>query len=170
VADTLVAVGRVIGAHGLKGELKVVPLTDWPDRIGEIRSVYLSAGRGETGGLFEIEKVRGTPKVLFVKLHGIEDRKQAESLTGHDLRIRRSECAALPENAYYIFELKGLAVETADGGKIGTVVDILRLPAQDMLVVRRKREEILIPMVKKFVRKIDIPSGKITVEYIEGLL
>jgi 16S rRNA processing protein RimM len=112
----------------------------------------------------------GTPKAILVKLRGIEDRSQAESLTGHDLRIRRSECATLPENAYFIFELKGLAVETVEGEKIGTVADVLRLPAQDMLVVRRKREEILIPMVKKFVRKIDIPSGKIMVESIEGLL
>jgi 16S rRNA processing protein RimM len=164
-----VAVGRVRGAHGIRGEIKAIPLTDWPERIHEIRSVFLSGDAEEQGMWFEIERVRGSRKQILLKLRGVDDRNKAESFKSFWLQIPQAECKPLPENEYYIFDLKGLLVETAEGEAIGTVTDVLKLPIQDVLVVDRNGKEVLIPMVKDFIKRVDIPSGKVVIDFIEGL-
>jgi 16S rRNA processing protein RimM len=164
-----VAVGRVVGAHGLRGEVKTVPLNDRPERILEIRSVFLSGEAEILGERFDVEHARRADKLVLLKFRGVDDRNRAETLKGYWLNDPNGEVKPLAENEYYIFDLKGLLAETAEGRAIGRVVDVLKLPAQDALVVDRNGEEILIPMVKELVKRVDVPAGKVVIDFIEGL-
>jgi 16S rRNA processing protein RimM len=105
-----------------------------------------------------------------LKLKGVDDRTAAERVSGRWIRIPRSECGSLPAGSFYFFELVGLRVVTPDGEAIGTVREVLRAPAQDLLVIDRNGGEVLVPMVREWVRSVDPEAGVVTVESIEGLI
>jgi 16S rRNA processing protein RimM len=167
--ESLVAVGRIAAAHGLKGEVKAVPLTDAPERFLEIQSVFVTSdGAGETRR-YEVESVREGGRHFLVKLAGVDDRNSAESLRGAWLGIPQSERRAPPDGAFYPDQLSGLNVETETGEAVGTVIDVLRTGAQDLLSIDREGREILIPMVKELILRVDLDSRKVVIASIEGL-
>lgn len=167
----MVAVGRVAGSHGIRGELNVEPLTDWPERIQDIRSVFLS---GDGGGWRGVERARmagsHSRRRAIVKLGGVDDRDAADACLNRLLSIRRTECRPLEDGSFYIFELVGSRVFTSAGEFLGTVKDVLRLPSHQVLVVERRGGEILIPLAKAVVKEILPGEGKVVIEPIEGLL
>jgi 16S rRNA processing protein RimM len=167
--ETLVAVGRIVAAHGLRGELKVFPLTDSPERLPRMRSVFVYGEEPGASESFEIESVRTGGDHVLVKLRGVDGRNAAESMRGRWLGIPQSERRSPPDNAFYPDQLIGLRAETADGVPIGTVTGVLPYPAQALLSVDRNGSEVLIPMVKEIIKKVDIPSGIVVIDSIEGL-
>ena len=167
--ETFVSIGRIVRPHGIRGEVKVTPLTDWPERIKEYGSLYME--RGEGGGKWvEIEKGRVQGNQVILKISRIDDKKVAESLRGAELKIQGDKIIPPPEGSYYIFDLIGLEVTTTEGKRIGSVVDILRMPAQDVYVVDANGREVLIPAVKAFIKRVDIQGGEIVIRVVEGLL
>jgi len=167
--ESLVAVGRIVAAHGLKGEVKAVALTDSPERLREIRSVFVSREGSAGAELVKIASVRENGRQWLVKLDGVDDRTGAEALRGAWLSIPGSDRRNPPEGAYYPDQLAGLRVETETGEAVGTVSDVLRTGAQDLLAVDREGREILIPMVKALIKRVDLDSGKVVIDSIEGL-
>ncbi|MBN2202113.1 16S rRNA processing protein RimM [bacterium] len=165
-----VSIGRISAAHGLRGELKAFPLTHDPERFKTLRTVWLADGDEEPGERHAVESVRLSGSFALIKLKGIDDRTAAESVTGRWIRIRRSQCRTLPAGSYYLFELIGLKAVTAAGETVGTVREVLKAPGQDILVIDREGEDVLVPMVKEWIRSVDPPAGIVTVTTIEGLI
>jgi len=163
-------VGRISGAHGIRGELNAISLTDQPERFRTLRTVFLAEGDSDPGERYEVEGVRFSGKYALLKLKGLDDRTAAESVGGRWIRIPQSECGPLPAGSYYFFELIGLTVVTIDGETIGTVREVLRAPGQDLLVIDREGGEVLVPMVKEWIRSVTPKAGTVTVESIEGLV
>ncbi len=164
------SVGRVTGAHGLRGELKVFPLTDDPERFKRLRMVWLADGDEEPGKRHAVESVRLSGAFVLIKLKGIDDRTVAESVAGRWIRIARSLSRPLPAGSYYLFELIGLKAVTAAGETVGMVREVLKAPGQDLLVIDREGEELLVPMVKEWIRSVDPRAGLVTIATIEGLI
>ena len=168
-ADCLISVGRIARPHGIRGEVKVTPLTDWPERYEEFRSVYMGS-EDHVGEWVDIERARIQGGRIILKLSGIDDRTQAEALRGTILKVREEMCSALPDGSYRIFHLIGLGVSTTMGEQIGTLVDVMKMPSQDVYVIDAGGKEILIPAVKKFIKQIDVQNKVMIIEPIEGLL
>ncbi|MGD8238751.1 MAG: ribosome maturation factor RimM [Armatimonadota bacterium] len=158
-------VGKVVGAHGVGGELKVLPLTDFPEHIYELERVLLAAPDGP-GTVTEIDAIRAHKNVLLVKLACVPDRTTAEALRGATLAIKRSMGAPLPEGHYYIDDIIGLRVVTTDGEVVGDITDVLRTGANDVYVTER----VLIPAIPDVVKSVDLEAGQLTIEPMEGLL
>lgn len=164
-----VSIGYISGAHGIKGELKITPATDDPSRFDLLDSVNLFSPSGRPKK-FEIEQVRYHSKFVLLKLKSINSRNDAEFLRGYDCKIRREDCLELPPDHYYQFELIGLEVQSVDGQYIGTVEDILEMPANDVYVVKNKTQEVLIPATKNIVKQVDLDRGVIFIELLDGLV
>ncbi len=167
-SDKLVAIGRVIKARGIRGELKVKLLSDFPERFKELRCVKLELKNGEIKS-FKIEKTRIAGHFVIVKLNGIENRDTAETLRGLYLSVPMDEAVPLEKNSFYIFELENMEVFESDGRKIGSVIGVEQYPANDVLVVGTETEDLMIPAVKEFVKKIDVDKRQIIVGLPEGL-
>ena len=167
--ESLVAVGRVGAAHGLCGEVKAIPLTDSPERMFESRSFFIFGDGPGAAESYGVESVRKGGRQVLIKLRGVDDRNAAESLRGRWIGIPQSERRPPPDNAFYPDQLIGLRAETSDGKLIGTVTGVLTYPAQNLLSVDRDGKEVLIPMVKEFIKKVDIPAGKVIIDSVEGL-
>jgi len=174
----MIAIGRITRPHGLKGAVRVTPLTDTPDRFRRLRQVVVERPDG-TQVTLAVESVSGSADATLLKFRGIDSSEQAGDLRGAFLLVRREDAPALPEDTFYVFDLIGYDVLTGDGQVVGSLSDVLRFPANDAYVVRLHPgrcvgpspgpEEVLIPAVKDFVR-IDPENRRIVVRGIEELL
>ena len=166
----LVAVGRITGVHGIKGEVAVLSLTDFPERLEEGEEVLVEPPGGEAAAR-RILSSRGHKNRLLLLFEGVPDRNAAEALRGGWLRVREADLRPLPAGRHYRHDLIGMAVFTAAGEEIGAVREIMEIgPERLILVVRGPRGETLIPFVEAMVPAVDAAARRITVELPEGLL
>lgn len=164
----LVAIGRIGGAHGVRGQVRVLPFTDFPEHLKRVRRAYLGEPPRPVGVQFT-----GSVRVglLLCSIEGIADREAAASLSGQVLLLPKSELAPLPAGHFYVFELIGLAVVSPAGEHLGKLADVERGAASDIYVLdlpdgRQAR----VPAVKAFVEAIDPAAGRIVIRPIPGLL
>ena len=165
-----VVVARVGRALGVKGDLLVDVLTDEPERRLIAGAEVHVMGSGRT---LRIESERPHGGRLCLHFVGVDDRSTAESLTGSMLEAERPE-GERPDDPdeYYDDALVGLEVVTEAGERVGSVTEVLHLPAQDVLAVRATPDspEILVPFVSELVPVVDIEAARIVIRPPEGLL
>lgn len=171
-AGRFVAVARVLAPHGVRGELRVEPLTDYPERLAELGACRLRWADGRVQPVWAEGARRGPGKSLLLKLRGIEDRTRAESLRGALVEIPEDSVRPLPEGHYYLFQIVGLPVFDEEGRLLGRVREIRRSRAHDIWVVslRAPRGRVLwLPAVREVVREVDLEQGRIVVRPPPGL-
>ena len=159
-----VAIGRVGAPWGVRGAVRVVPLTDSRELFAPGRGVTVSGQRRT------IASARWQKGIVSLRLSGTDDREAAEALRGRLLAVAESELLPLPEGQYYRFQLIGLAVVSTDGEELGRVTDVLSTGANDVYVVRGDRGELLLPATDEVVREIDLEKGRMLIEALPGLL
>lgn len=162
------AIGRIVKPFGVRGEVAVEPLTDEVERFSLLRTVLVGAQDGAKRQM-EVARVRTTGGRVRLALAGVEDRSMAEELRGMFLFVTPEQRIKLPASRHFVHQLIGLAVVGEQGEELGTLVEVLKLPAHDVYVVRNERGEIMIPAVEEFVRGIDAAAGVMTVRLIEGM-
>jgi len=165
------AVGQIVGPHGIKGEVKVAPLTDFPERFRAGNRVFLGVTTGETDATpTEIAAARPHQDRWLVLFSDIKDRNAAESLRDQYILIPEEEAMPLGEHENYAHDLIGLDVETADGQALGKLVEILFTPANDVYIVRGPQGETLVPATREVVLQVDLAAKRMTIALPEGLL
>jgi 16S rRNA processing protein RimM len=164
-----VTVGRIGRAHGIRGEVSVEVRTDSP----EIRFVVGAqlATEPEHSGPLTIRRTRWHSGRLLVSFDGVRDRSGAEALRGVLLlsEIDANERPADPEE-YFDHQLLGLRAVTSQGNDVGEVTDVLHLPDQDLLVIGRGDNEVLVPFVSAIVPEIDVAGRRMVIDPPRGLL
>jgi 16S rRNA processing protein RimM len=169
-----ITIGQISKVRGIKGEMVVVSLTDDPKRFSELEKVFLSKDEKITE--FVVEKVRTELKtkklkeMVLLKLKGVESPEEAKKLVGSFLEIEKEDVIKLPEGRYFIFDIIGLKVITTEEKEIGTVKEVISLPANDVYVVQGEKKEYDIPALKEVVKKIDLERKVMIIEPKEGLL
>lgn len=168
-----VAIGEAVAPHALRGELRVLPLTDFPERFAAITQVFLGLPGGEPGGKpVAVERACPQGRFFLVKLAGVDTVEAAEKLRGRLLFVPRDAVAPLPEGRFYVFDLVGLTVADEQGTVLGEVVEVLENPANDLFVVRPPDggRELLLPALKSVVQEIDLAGGRMVVRLLPGLV
>jgi len=163
--DTLV-VGVFVGAHGLRGEVKLRPLTEFPERLPRLRELRfrLPDGREEMRAVVSTRQHR---EMLLVTLEGVGDREAADALRGAEVLMDAADAPPLPEGRYYVHQLLGLRVVTPDGEELGRITEVLPYPANDVYVAGRY----LIPATHDAVLRLAPEEGVVVVrsrDYLEG--
>jgi 16S rRNA processing protein RimM len=163
------AIGRVIRAHGIRGEISVSVLTDFPERFETTAWVYL--GDEFEAEPYRLENYRWHKKNLLLTLAGVADRTQADRLKGQLVQVPIEEAVPLPQGSYYLYQLFDLQVVTTAGQHLGVITDILETNANDVYVIQDEAQrEILLPAIPEVVKEIDLEKKQMTVELIEGLI
>lgn len=163
-----ITVARVSKPHGCHGEMRVWPLTDFPDRFFSMRRVMVE--KGADCREMEVEGVRRHGSSVLMKLAGVDDPETARTYQGARLVVTRDELVPLPEDNYYVFDLVGLKVCTGEGRELGVLTDVIRTAAHDVWVVDRPGgRPLLIPALKRVVRRVDPPRGRVEVDLPPGL-
>jgi 16S rRNA processing protein RimM len=156
--DEGLVVGRIVGTHGIRGEVKILPLTDFPERIGEYRQVRLRWPDGKEEE-HEIVAARPHKNVMLAKLKGFTDINQVERFRDAEVWVPGERLAPLPEGHFYIHEILGMRVVTASGEEIGPVTQVIRSPANDVYVAGG----LMVPATQDAVERIDPEAGVIVV-------
>ena len=165
-------VGRIAKAHGITGEVVVDVRTDDPEaRFVAGTTLVRRDRRGRPAPPVTIESVRPHGGRLLVRLRGVADRDAAEALRGDLLLIDSADLPGITDpDEFYDHQLEGLAVRTADGRAVGTVVEVLHTGAGELLAVRTDSgREVLVPFVRAIVTSVSIPAGTVEIDPPEGL-
>jgi len=167
-SDALVAIGRVAKPRGVQGEVNLVPMTDFPERFEALESVLIEKFDGSRVRL-RVEGFSAYGSRMAIKFAGYDSPEAVAALKGAHLLIRRDEAHPLPDDTFYVFDIVGMEVTTEAGDPIGRVTDVLTLPGNDVYVVDRDGEELLLPAARDLIR-IDTDAGRIVVKSLEGLV
>ena len=162
-------VGVIVKTHGIRGEVKVYPTTDSPDRFDEVREIILKQNNHTR--YLEVEKARYFRNLVILKFKGIDSINDVEAFRGAELYVDRKYGVPLEEGEYYIADIIGLKVITDDGNELGTVRDVLETGANDVYIVDAPSgKEILLPAIRQCILNVDLTQDIMTVHLLEGLL
>ncbi|MBP5185774.1 MAG: 16S rRNA processing protein RimM [Clostridiales bacterium] len=163
-------IGKLGGAHGVRGEVKVIPLTDDVRRFSSLKECMIFDEKENLKKTLSVEKSRVDDSRTLIKFEGIDDRDEVAKLTGSFIGVSREDAVKLPEGRYFIADLIGLTVVDESRGDLGTIKDIINSGASDIIIVKRKgKNELLIPYLNAIVKNVDLSSGKMDVVLPEGL-
>lgn len=162
-----IEIGKIVAAHGIRGEVRILNWSEDPNRFASLERVYLSGSEAP----YKVEKARPNGTVSIVKLAGVETRNDADALRGRMVFITEEDLPELPEDVWYVRDLIGLTVVDADTGEtVGTLAEVIQNTAQDIYRIEREGAgDVLVPVVEEFVKDVDLAAGTVRIHFIEGM-
>ena len=160
-----IVIGKIVAPHGVRGEFRIMPLTDQPQRYAKMKIVHLDDGRDLT-----VVSVRQHKNVYLMMVKEITNMDEAEALRGRQLVISPKELPALPKGQFYVRDILGFAVESPDGEAFGTVKDVISPGSTDVFVIASPTgEEILLAAIKENILTIDWAEHKVVAKLPEWI-
>ena len=160
--DSYLVVGEILKPQGVRGELKLRPITCDPMRFDGLHTVYT-----ERDGAYVKTGIRVTrieTDAVYLMMDGVRDRDDAEKMRGQLLYVDRAHAVKLPKDAEFICDLIGCEAKDETGATIGTLRDVLQPGAGDVYVFRGPRGEVLVPALKSVVLEVDVKNKKMLLD------
>ena len=162
-------IGQIVNTNGLKGFLKVKPLTDDITRFEDLETIYLQKATEFIE--FKIQEVKYVKNMVLLKLEGIDDITEAEKYKNFYIKINRKDAVELDEDSYFIIDIIGCEVFTEENQKLGKVVDVFPTGSNDVYTVKNEEgKEILLPAIADVIKDVDVKNKKIVIHLMEGLI
>lgn len=166
--ESRVRIGQVVKTQGIRGQVRV--LTDKESTaLSPGREVFLKGEKGEEKRL-TVASARGKGATTILSFLEINEVAQAEQLVGASVYVEEKNLPVLPADEFYAFQLLGLEVQTEKGSFLGRVEEILPTGSNDVFVVRKDGEEVLIPAIEEVVIRVDLQNRVIVIRPLAGLL
>jgi len=162
-------IGAIASVHGVRGEVKVFPTTDEPEKFKRLKSVMLKTEKEQRE--VKLQSARFFKNMAIVKLEGIESPEEAQKYRGATLWISREQAVPLRKDEYYRADLIGLKAVTEEGEELGILTDVLETGANDVYeVTLQDKSKVLFPAIKSCILEVAPEKGFMTVHVMEGLL
>lgn len=166
--EDLLQVGAIAQTHGIRGEVKVFPMTDDVRRFQKLKEIILDTGREKM--TLEIEGVKYFKKFVILKFKGIDNINDIERYKGKALYVTRENAVKLGRDEYFIADLIDLEVYDEDGNYLGVLTNVIETGANDVYEVRfEDGREVLFPAIKQCILDIDMENRKMKVHIMDGL-
>jgi 16S rRNA processing protein RimM len=169
VKDDRVVIGRVVKPHGLRGEVVVEPLTDFPERFVEDLSMQGDLD-GRQPRTLTIETVRWHGGRALVGFAGVRTVDEAEALRDTELSVAASETAPRPEGFVFHYEVEGCVAVDTKGNELGKVAELADVAGRALLVLETPRGEREVPFTSPIVVSVDLPARRVILDPPKGLL
>lgn len=162
-------IGKIVNTSGLKGLLKISPLTDDITRFEDLDIIYIQKAKDLIE--FKIQEVKYSKNMVLLKLEGIDTIEEAEKYRNCYIKINREDAVELEDNSYFIVDIIGSEVFTEEGEDLGKVVDVFQTGSNDVYTVKNlEGKEILLPAIEDVIKNIDIENKKIVIHLMDGLI
>lgn len=168
-----VRIGKIVGCHGIRGDVKVRPSSDDANWAGQIKDVLLQDAKSGQQTPMRIQHARHQGPLVVLHFTGIDDRNQAEPLVGSLLYAAMDSLRKPEEDEYWVDDLIGLdVVDLQTNRKRGTVKDLLSSGGQDFLEIQLEdsSQTVVIPFISKFFPTVDVPNKTISVDLLGDFL
>lgn len=163
------AVACIVRPHGLKGEVKVIQLSDDPYRIFSLKDIFIVSKNGEVRQSC-VRKVRPVRGGYAVTLANIKTASDAQKVVGCYISVPEDEVPVLGRDAWYHFEIIGIEVFTTDGACLGKIEEIISTGSNDVYVVRDEEHEYLIPAIRDVIKEVDTKRQRMVIAVMDGLI
>lgn len=162
-------VGKIVNTHGIRGEVRVMPTTDFVEkRFKKGQDLYLQKGAEPLK--LTVENARQHKGFVLVKFVGYDNINDVQNFRDHELMVSAEDQQPLDDGQYYYHQIIGLSVQTVDGENLGTIKEILSPGANDVWVVQRpNQKDLLLPVIDDVVKEVNLEAQLVTVELMEGL-
>lgn len=163
--NDILELGRIVNTHGIKGEIKIQPWCDDPEIFDSLEYLYINSEK------YKIIQTRPHKNCVITKLDGVDNIDSAEMLRNRIVTVEREMLGELPEGTYYIADIEGLEVKTADGRVLGKIKEIIKTGSNDVYVIDNDtKKPYLIPVIDQVVKEVNIDGGYVLIELMEGLI
>lgn len=167
--EDLLKVGIISSTHGIRGEVKVFPTTDDPQRFKKLKNILLDSGKEKRN--LKIQSVKFFKQFVILKFEEIDDINDVEKYKGSSLYVTRDQAVKLKKDEYFIADLIGLTVTAEEEKLEGTLKDVMETGANDVYVIElTDGRELLLPAIKECVLSVDIEKGEMKIRLLDGLL
>ncbi|WP_031553000.1 ribosome maturation factor RimM [Oribacterium sp. FC2011] len=164
-------VGTIVTTHGLKGEVKVYPTTDEPERFFDLKKVWLDrSGKMENMLQLEVENVRFSKNLALVKFKEYDSIDDVMAIRKGELYVDRADAIPLAEGEYFVGDIIGCKVLDENDTELGTVKEFIETGAHDVMLVKTEGKDLMIPYCDPFILEKAPEEGYIRVHLIPGLL
>ncbi|WP_036728855.1 ribosome maturation factor RimM [Peptoniphilus mikwangii] len=159
-------IGKIINTRGIKGEVKIFPLTSSVHRFSDLITVFIGKNLEE----FEVSNVSYDDRFVYLKFKNIDNINDVLRFKDEFLYIDDADRIELEENTFFINDIIGCKVFDLNDNELGEIKDVIENPVNDLYLLKSETGESLIPAVSQFVKKIDIDNKIIVIDPIEGLI
>lgn len=154
-----ITVGQIVAPHGVRGDVRIYPNTDFPERFLHMKHGYID------GVKYEITQARFHKHVILLKFAGVNDRNGAEQLLKKEIQVPREELVPLKAGQYYVFDMIGLSVYDLQDQYLGKLSDVMQTGSNDVYVVTQDDgSELLLAAIKEVVKSVDLKQKKMVVD------
>jgi 16S rRNA processing protein RimM len=165
----LITIGKAVKPFGVKGEMKIELMTDFPGRFKGLVRVYLVSPEGEEI-VCNVKSVRYAGEAPLLLFEGYDSPEKAKALNGWLIKVPEEDAVSLPEGQYYRYELIGMEVLSESGEKLGAIVDIFETGSNDVYVMKRGSKEVYLPATKEVIKRVDRKAKQMVIHLMDGLL
>ena len=167
--EQFLQVGVISSTHGIRGEVKVFPTTDDPNRFKKLKKVILETKKEKLS--LEVQGVKFFKQFVILKFKGIDNINDIERYKHCPLLIERENAVPLEENEHFIADMIGMQVVTEDGEVFGILKDVMETGANDVYIIDSKAYgEVLLPAIRECILDVDEEECKMTVHLMDGLI
>ena len=162
-----IKIGRIVNAHGIRGEVRVQPWADSPDFLCQFKTLYVDSSHWP----IQVERARVHKNMVILKFDGVDTMNEVEGWRQKDLLITRDQAVPLQEDEFFITDLIGLTVVTDEGDTLGTLTDVMETGANDVYCVKTPEgKELLLPAIHDCILDVDLDKEEMLVHVLPGLL
>lgn len=159
-----ITVGKIINSFGNKGQVKIQPLTDFPERFFSLEDLFLSAPLKTDQVKISITNAFIHKNFIIANISGCSSVDDVEKIINSEIKIKKEQLKKLEKNCYYIFDIIGLEVYDEGGVYVGQVKDIITNAANDIyVIIKPDKKELLVPAIGRYIQKVDIANKKMTI-------
>lgn len=161
-----IIIGKVINTHGIKGEIKIQPLTNDLDRFSDLQTVYL----GDNKEKLTYEKSRVQKNFIVMKLKEYNNINDVLKFKEGYIYVASEDRVELGKDEFFITELLDSTVYNMDGDSLGSLIDVYEGISSDVYIIKGEKGQFMVPAVKEFIKKVDVVKKEIFIDPIEGML
>lgn len=160
-----IVIGKIVAPHGVRGEFRIMPLTEHPERYADRKKVRLDNGRELT-----VLSLRQHKNVLLMQTQEVTTMDEAELLRGREIVVEPDELPPLPEGQFYVRDILGFTVSTPDGTLVGTMKDVITPATTDVFVIATPEgKELMVAAIEDNILDIDWEKRTVTVRLPEWI-
>lgn len=161
-----IQIGKILNTHGIKGFVKVMPLTDDKTRFESLETVYIENEKLQ----FNIDQIWYKKNFVMIKFKEFDNVNDVLKFKDRFILINKKDAIELPKDTFFIYDIIGLRVVTMDGKDVGIVKDVLQPGSNDVYVVKTSGKDVLVPAIKDVVKEINIEDKVMLIDPIEGMI